>query len=46
MNNALGKLSHTTKAIDILINKVKKDSEELINLVRSEQKTFAPEAAP
>ena len=46
MNNALGKLSHKTKAIDKLINKLKKDSEELVNLVRSEQKTFTPEAAP
>ena len=46
MNRTLGKLSNKTKAIDKLIKKVKKDSEELISLVRSEQKTFAPETIP
>ena len=46
MNHALGKLKHKTKAIEKLIKKVKKESEELISLVRSEQKTFASEAAP
>ena len=46
MNHALGKLEHKTKAIDKLIKKIKKDSEELISLVRIEQKVFASEATP
>ena len=46
MNQALGKLPPENKEIDKLVKKVKRDSEELINLVRSEQKDFVPEAAP
>ena len=46
MNQALGKLPPENKEIDKLAKKVKKESEELINLVRSEQKDFVPEAAP
>ena len=46
MNHALEKLSHKTKIIDKLIKKVKRDSEELIKLVRSEQKNFVAEAIP
>ena len=46
MNLALGKLSPTTKAIEKLVKKVKRDSEELISLVLSEQKSFISEATP
>ena len=46
MNQALGKLPPENKKIDKLVKKVKRDSEELINLVQSEQKDFAPEAVP
>ena len=46
MNQALGKLPPENKEIDKLVEKVKRDSEELINLVRREQKDFILEAVP
>ena len=46
MNHALDRLPPETKGIDKLVKKVKKDSEDLIKLVRSEQRDFAPEAVP
>ena len=46
MNRTLGKLSPKTKTMEKLINKVKKKSEELIYLVRIEQKEFVSEAVP
>ena len=46
MNQALSKLLPENKEIDKLVKKVKRDSEELIHLVRSEQKDFVPEAVP
>ena len=46
MNQALDKLPPENKEIDKLVKKVKRDSEELIHLVRSEQKDFVPEAVP
>ena len=46
MNQALGKLPAENKEIYKLVKKVKRDSEELIKLVRSKQKDFIPEALP
>ena len=46
MNQALGKLPPANKKIDELVKKVLRDSEELINLVGSEQRDFVPEAVP
>ena len=46
MNHTLGKLSPKTKAIEKLVNKIKKNSEELIYLIRIEQKEFVSEVAP
>ena len=46
MNQALGKLPAENKEIYKLVKKVKRDSEELINLMRSEQKDFVPETVP
>ena len=46
MNQALSKLPPKNKKIDELVKKVLRDSEELINLVGSEQRDSIPEAAP
>ena len=46
MNQALDKLPYENKGIDKLVKKVKRDSEELISLLRSEQRDSVPEAIP
>ena len=46
MNQALSELPSKNKKIDELVKKVLRDSEELINLVGSEQRDFVPEAVP